>query len=157
MRQSANRVQSGFTLMELLVVIAIIGILSRVLGFSLLGNLRRTEVRNAAAEVMADLRLARVNAQKTGLISPVTITNGTGSYTAQIRPGALQARTLGNGVTLRAMSSTNGLSVIYRPPFGTLDTVGLTWEVRSRVAQVPSLYIKIVGVTGKVILSASRN
>ncbi|UQN05551.1 Tfp pilus assembly protein FimT/FimU [Deinococcus sp. QL22] len=157
MHPGSARAQSGFTLLELLVVIAIIGILSGVMGFSLMGMLRRTEVRNAAAEVMADLRLARVNAQKTGLPSPVTIINGTGSYTAQIRPGALQTRTLDSGVTLQAVSSATALKVIYRAPFGTVDTIGLVWEVRSRATQVPPLYIKVVGITGKVILSDSRD
>ncbi|ANE44053.1 pilus assembly FimT family protein [Deinococcus puniceus] len=141
----------------MLVVIAIIGILCGVLGFSLMGMMRRTEVRNAAAEVMADLRLARVNAQKTGVSSPVAIIDGTGSYTAQVRPGALQSRTLDSGVTLKAVSSNAPLKVIYYAPFGTVATTGLVWEVRSPAAQVPPLYIKVVGITGKVMLSDSRD
>jgi len=156
-RQGAKHARSGFTLLEILVVLVILGILSGVMAFSLLGNLRRSEVRNAAAQVMADLRLARMNAQKTGLVSPVTITNGTGNYTAQTSAGAVQIRTLENGVTLWATTSTNGFQVTYRPPFGTLDTIGLVWEVRSHATQVPPLYIKVVGVTGKVILSESRD
>lgn len=157
MRRRAKHARAGFTLLEMLMVLVILGILTGVMAFNLLGNLRRTEVRNAAAQVMNDLRLARMNAQKTGLVSPVTIVNGTGGYTAQTNAGAVQIKTLENGVTLWATTSTNGFQVAYRPPFGTLDTIGLVWEVRSRAAQVPSLYIKVVGVTGKVILSESRD
>ncbi|MFB9994415.1 type II secretion system protein [Deinococcus oregonensis] len=150
------RATEGFTLIELLVVMAIIGIVAGVLGFSLLNNLRRTELQNAAAQLAADLRSTRTNAQKTGLVSALTVVAGGTTYTAQTRSAEASARSLENGVTLFP-DSASPTAVQYYPPFGTLATTGTVWELRSPTTWIPSLFVKVVGVTGKVMVSATRN
>ncbi len=143
-------------MLELLVVMAIIGIVAGVLGFSLLNNLRRTQLQDAAAQLSADLRQTRTNAQKTGLVSALTVVAGGSTYTAQTRPTEAQARTLDHGIML-VPASTSLSTVQYRPPFGTLASNGAMWELRSPTAWIPSLFIKVVGVTGKVMISATRD
>ncbi|THF68123.1 type II secretion system protein GspH [Deinococcus sp. Arct2-2] len=151
-----GRLTSGFTLLELLVVMTIIGIVAGVLGFSLLNNLRRTQLQSAAAQLSADLRLTRTNAQKTGLMSAVTVVAGGTTYTAQTRPTQAQTRSLENGITL-VPDSSSLTTVKYYPPFGTLATTGTLWELRSPTTWIPSVFLKVVGVTGKVMISAARD
>lgn len=48
-----------------------------------------------------------------------------------------------------------GLRVVHQPPFGTLDDAGLVWKLQSPAYSDMRLYVKVVGITGRVMLSAA--
>ncbi|ALW88272.1 GspH/FimT family pseudopilin [Deinococcus actinosclerus] len=145
----AGRTQ-GFTLLELLLVIAILGVIAGVLGWSLLGSLRASQLRDAAAQLSADLRAARSTALKSGQNVTVTTTLNAGSYTVQ-RGADTRTLTLPNSVQVSAQTAA---AVQYRAPSGTTDGAGVIWTLR-HPASGQLTQVKIVGLTGKVIVRAN--
>lgn len=154
---SAKRPQAGFTLLELLVVIAILGIIVGAFSLFLLRTIRQNELRDAAYQLVGDLRRARTGAQKSGVVNSVTVTTGTSAYAFTVAGSPLQTRnlTLPHGVTISPMGSTVNLS--YQPPFGTLAATGVSWKLTSPSNANLNLWVKAIGITGKVMLSATEN
>ena len=104
----------GFTLLELLLVIAILGIIAGIFGWSLLGNLRATQLRDAATQIGADLRAARSATLKSGQSTTVTTTLNASTYTVT-RGADTRTRNLPSGVQVSAQTAA---AVQYRAPSG---------------------------------------
>ncbi len=135
----------GFTLLELLLVIAILGIIAGVLGWSLLGNLRAAQLRDAASQLGADLRAARSDTLKSGQSVTVTTTLNASTYTVQ-RGADTRTRTLPAGVQVSAQTAA---TVQYRAPSGVTDGSGVIWTLR-HPASGRQTQIRVLGLTGKV-------
>ncbi|WP_288402716.1 type II secretion system protein [uncultured Deinococcus sp.] len=158
----------GFTLLELLVVMAIIGALIGVIGYFSYRWTRTAQLREAAYQVITDLRRARSQAQLTSSSSLMTLCSSTGAacstsdtssspvYSTAWGGTGSGTRSLPYGVQIR--NSVGGNSVTYTAPYAEVDApTGTVWTLTSPVNGVAPLYIKVVGVTGKVSLSASLN
>lgn len=162
-----SRTVRGFTLIELLIVMAIIGIVASILTGFFVNNLRKAQLRDGAVQVLTDLRQARSQAQRTSQSSTVTLTSVAYSspdkrYTTVWGGGSPQSRTLTDPIRVAAYvggtitASGNSNSISYSAPYSEVTGTGIVWEISSTV--IPDkLYVKAVGVTGKVILSASPN
>ncbi|GAA0497660.1 pilus assembly FimT family protein [Deinococcus depolymerans] len=144
--------QAGFTLLELLIAMAILAIVAGIFSFSLLGTYRASQVREAAAQLTADLRQARSDALRTGQSASVTVAANSAAYTFT-RAGTPQARTLPNGVTLTSVVGAS--NVIYTAPTGTTGGNGTTWTLTSP-GGTRSLKVKVIGITGKVMIDATN-
>ena len=155
---------AGMTLIELLVVLALIGILMGLFGWNLVRSIRSAELREAATQVAVDLRRARSQAQRGSADVTLTLpTSATGasntSYAVRVGSGASQTRTLDKGVTLNCRStggncgSATTVNVVYQAPYGELGAVGNIFEVKSPTQGITPIEIRVVGVTGKVIVT----
>lgn len=146
------RRHQGFTLLQTLVVIAIIGVVAGMFSINLLRNIRAAELSDAAAQVVTDLRRARSQAQRssTGVQVNLPGTAGGSSYTV-----AGQNRTVPNRITIACQRncSSSPVTVTYNAPYGELGTTGSVFVVRSSANGVTPYEIRIVGVTGKIILT----
>jgi len=140
----------GFTLLELLLVIAILGIIAGIFGWSLLGNLRATQLRDAATQIGADLRAARSATLKSGQSTTVTTTLNASTYTVT-RGADTRTLNLPGGVQVSAQTAA---AVQYRAPSGVTDGTGTIWTLR-HPAGGRLMQVRIVGLTGKVILNAN--
>lgn len=145
--------KDAFTLIEFLVVLAIIGILAGIFGWSLLSSIRKAELREAANQVASDFRRARSQAQRGSADVVIEWTLDTnGNITAYSVAG--QSRPVANRVKI---SCTTGCGtsnkVTYTAPYGELGATGNVFTLRSPMTSLPSIEVRIVGVTGKVIVA----
>lgn len=160
--------RQGFTLLELLVVMAIVGTLIGVIGYFSYRWTQTTRLREAAYQVVTDLRRARSQAQLTSSGSVLTLCASTTSicgtnaaapspvYAAAWGGSGSGARTLPYGVKIGNAVGNNALT--YTAPYAEVDApTGTVWTLTSPVTGIAPIYIKVVGVTGKVSLSASLN
>ncbi len=153
---------TGFTLVELLAVLVVVGIVTAaIVAFSADGY-RKTQLRDGATQLVADLNRARAQAQRTSASSVVTLTAAVGTPDANYKTqwaGAATAtsKALAAPIRVAPYNSTYSLNTItYSAPYGEVQATGILWEVSS-LSTATKLYIKAVGVTGKVILSATPN
>ncbi|GAA5534379.1 type II secretion system protein [Deinococcus aluminii] len=145
----------GFTLLELLVVLAIIGILAGIFGISLIRSIRNAELREAATQVATDLRRARSQAQR-GSADVVLVLPGSGGGTTYTVDTV--TKTLPNNVKVickTTCGSGTTTNVTYQAPYGELGAgaTGSAYTIRSPMSGISDLEVRIVGVTGKVILT----
>ncbi|GMA15943.1 type II secretion system protein [Deinococcus metallilatus] len=145
----------GFTLLELLVVLAIIGILAGIFGISLIRSIRNAELREAATQVATDLRRARSQAQR-GSADVVLVLPGSGGGTTYMVDTV--TKTLPNNVKVickTTCGSGTTTNVTYQAPYGELGAgaTGSAYTIRSPMSGISDLEVRIVGVTGKVILT----
>ncbi|QFP75666.1 Tfp pilus assembly protein FimT/FimU [Deinococcus sp. AJ005] len=146
---------SGFTLIEVLVVIAIIGILGGIFGSSLIRSIRTAELREAANQVASDFQRARSLAQRGSTNVTITTSKGTASGSYSVDG---QARTLPNNIKLVCKTNCGAgtaAATTYQAPYGELTNLGSVFTVQSPAGGVAALEIRIVGVTGKVILTGA--
>lgn len=156
----------GLTLIELLVAITIIGILATAFTMTALRSWRTQQLREGASQLVADLQRARSAAQRTSRDGVVTLTSTSasapnGGYSVTTS-GTTRASTLANGVRVAPYDGATPSTATFSAPYGELrtesvggtDVAGRVWVVSSPSLSSP-LYIKLVGVTGKVILSAT--
>ena len=149
--QTSHR-QQGFTLLELLLVVTIIGVMSAVSISGLRAASDRARVNEAATQLAADLQRARSAAQRYNQNASFKIDTATAnSYKLTIN-GTTSERTLPVGTQLAADSA---LTVQYSAPFGEIgNAVPSQLKINLANRDTKPLYIKVLGVTGKVILSA---
>lgn len=159
-----DRRAHGFTLIELLVVMVIIGIVASILIGFFVSGFRKTQLRDGAVQLLTDMRQVRSQAQRTSMGGSVALTSTTPST-----PLKTYATYLGNGTAtptktdrtlsdpIRVAPYTSGAAyatLAYSAPYGDVTATGVVWVVSSSVIS-DKLYVKAVGVTGKVILSAT--
>ena len=160
-----NRRQHGFTLLELLVVMTIVGILIAIVISSSLTTQRRSQLRDAAVQLIADLNQARGLSSRTSVDTAVALCVSGSACTATSGPtttyqnawtGAGSGiRILPNGIKV-AVYSSSANKITYAAPNGEVSTNGILWQLSSpTISDV--YYVKAVGVTGKVIFSATPN
>lgn len=153
--------QKGFTLIELLVVLAILGILMGMFGMFYLRSIRAGEVREGANQIAADLRAARASAQRRS--SPGAFkwagTGSLSSYTLEIPSGTTTPKTasLPRGVTFRCLDGCPAARTLtYSAPYGEMTTTinGTRFIVESQTPSIPAVEVRVVGVTGRVMVTA---
>ena len=145
--------RQGFTLLELLVVIAIIGILISIFSVNLIRSIRTAELREAATQVATDLRRARSQAQRSSTAVQL-ILPGTAGGTSYTVTG--QGRTVTNRVSIVCKTNCGSgttVTLTYNAPYGELGATGSVFTISSPVSNITPYEIRIVGVTGKVILT----
>lgn len=161
--------RQGFTLLEILVVIAIVGIFAAVLWDANLRNVRQQQLRDAATQLQSDVNRARAQAVRMSSDSSVTLTSTAASSPATTYRTSW-VTTVGGSATTRTVTLPNGVSVA---PYATATTPAVTspssvtygavyaessapngviWRLSHPAG--PVLYVKLLGVTGKVMLSA---
>jgi len=173
---SRSSSRQGFTLIELLIVMVIIGIVASILIGFFVTNLRKAQLRDGAIQLLTDVRQARSQAIRTSQGSFVTLastsqTSPSKTYTTSwstsgtVGAPTSATRTLTDPIRVAPVTSVSSNTVAYSAPYGEATNLsgttasavnGIVWEVSSTVIS-DKLYIKTVGVTGKVILSASAN
>ncbi|GGM17995.1 pilus assembly FimT family protein [Deinococcus aerophilus] len=147
----------GFTLLEILVVLAIIGILMGIFSVNLIKSIRTAELREAATQVATDLRWARSQAQRGSTDIVLVLPGSAGNTTYKVDT---VTKTLPNNVRVickTTCGSGTTTNVTYQAPYGELGAgaTGSVYTLRSPVSGINDLEIRIVGVTGKVILTAA--
>lgn len=171
--------QLAFTLIEMLIVIGIIGVLGAVALTFYLREAQRARVQAARSQLVLDLQDARSKAQRYNCNWTITLVDAT-SYTV-VGPNlsgtitcantVMTTRTMPSGVEIYQRTSTSAaaapsnLQIIYQAPFGTLSQGGNVDPIEVRKVGTPvalptvqstdMAYIKILGITGKVIASAT--
>lgn len=163
-RVTPSRGSSGFTLLELLVVLGILGILMGVFGVSYLRSIRAAEVREGANQIAADLRAARSSAQRRSESAAFKWDAGTKltSYKLETPAGSTaRVRSLPSGVTFcsfvtssSSCAATAG-TITYSAPYGEIGGSGTRLLVESTTANVPKIEVRIVGVTGRVMITGA--
>ncbi|MGM9321542.1 pilus assembly FimT family protein [Deinococcus aquaticus] len=144
--------QAGFTLLELLLAMSILAIVAGIFGFTLIGTYRANQVREAASQLTGDLRQARSEALRSGQSASVMVAANSSTYTFN-RAGTPQTRTLPGGVTLTGVVGLN--NIVYVAPTGTTSGNGTTWTLTSP-GGTRSLKVKVIGITGKVMIDATN-
>lgn len=160
-----KRVSSGFTLIEILIVLAILGVLMGIFGLSYLRSLRAAEVREGANQIAADLRAARASSQRQSQNASLSWADGMVALTTYsvALPSVTtpQTRTLPRGVTFRCVTgggcptALGGVRTLtYSAPYGEMTTTinGTRFIVESQTPNIPSIEVRVVGVTGRIML-----
>ncbi|WP_165795254.1 pilus assembly FimT family protein [Deinococcus koreensis] len=150
--------RQGFTLMEILTVLAVLAI-ALMIGAPLgISALRQSQLRDGATQVVTELQRLRSQAQRDSAELKFSLsTSNPNSYTLT-KNSVAEVRTLPHNLQLSADSG--GSSAIFSAPYAELNPnvsprVGLVWVV-SAPGSSKKLYVKLVGVTGKVVLSATN-
>ncbi|WP_424949746.1 pilus assembly FimT family protein [Deinococcus sp.] len=162
-----SRLLRGFTLIEVLIVLVIVGIVTAVLVAFSADSYRKTQLRDGATQLVADLNRARGQAQRSSTDSVVTIDGAAGTpfatykttwggNVAGVAPTPVN-RSLADPIRVAPYNASYLPTITYSAPYGEINSaIGIVWEVSS-LSTSAKLYIKSVGVTGKVILSATPN
>lgn len=151
------RSENGFTLLELLIVISIIGIIAAVLFTNLMRSIRSAEVRDAANQVVADLRRARSQAQRGSDTFTLILPGASGGKTYTVSG---VSKTIPNTMTISCRSncgSATTVAVNYSAPYGEMNDPGKIFAIRSSYSGVSGFDIKIFGVTGKIVLTQASS
>lgn len=152
----------GFTLFEFLIVLAILGVILGLLSTAYLRSIRAAEVREGANQIAADLRSARSSAQRRSTASNFRWA-GTGAlttYTVEIPAGTTTPRlaTLPPSVRFRCLDGCpTSRTLTYNSPYGEMTSSinGTRFLVESRASNIPSLQVRVVGVTGRVTITGN--
>ncbi len=139
----------GFTLLELLFVLVILGVLAS-LGFSTLMEARgRAQLEEATVQFAADVQRARSTAQRHNRSASIALGEELGRYTLTLND-VTHERRLPHDAQVSVEHGSG--SVTYSAPFGEVNALSRRFTIASaRTERVR--YVKVIGVTGKVIIS----
>ena len=148
-----NSRRGGFTLLEILVVLVILAILGAISYSYSLRSIRLGQLREAAYQVATDLKAARSSAMRLTQPGAVnwTASSAITSYNVVIG-GNSTSRTVPNDLSFACQSGCSTPSISYKAPYGEIGAAG-TILAFSSPAISATIYVKVVGVTGKVIVS----
>lgn len=153
---SRNRRIQGFSLIELLVVMAIIGILSAVLFVSGARSVRQQQLREAGTQLLSDLNRARTQATQSSAATSVALTSTVkatpkATYVTAWPQVGSGTRILPNSVVV-APVTTYVNTITYSAPYAESSVPGgAVWVLSNAFGE--TLYLKILGTTGKVTFS----
>ena len=158
--------RTGFTLIEMLVVLSILGIIGGVAIYNFVLESRRSQIRSAAVSLQADLENLRSSAIRLNQTTRFRLTSAT-NYTLTLPNASPVSKNLATqypGVQMEIVGSnaspvdctTNLNDVCYGSPFANVISASdRGFKVTSATAGSYALYVKVIGVTGKVIVSAA--
>ena len=149
-----GQARAAFTLIELLVVMAIIGIIGALGVSTYIRESRVAAVRQAAIQLQADLETLRSSTIRYNSTSEIILATDGKGYNLSIATGStptVVTRTFENGII--ATRPATASDAIYTPP---LSTVGATALKYTLTLGDKSYYIKVIGVTGRAVFSASE-
>lgn len=167
--------QFGFTLIEMLIVLVVVGVLSAGALSIFARESRRAQLQAVRSQLVLDLQYARSNAQRyncnwiINFVSEAQYTlNGPtlGGTAINCATTTTTTRNLPAGIQIRQKTPTtssapNNYGFSYNSPFGTIssggniDAIEIGYATVSTDAVTDPTYVKIVGLTGKVISSAA--
>lgn len=148
--------KTGFSLVEMLIVIAVLGIVL-ALGVSLLGNSNERAVREAQAQLAADLSRVRTLVQRFNVSYELEISSDKKTYTltpkdianTTVATASTITRTM-NSITLEVASSVTLPARLYTAPFGRFGNAAPTC-LELVGGQNYRAAVSLIGVTGKII------
>ncbi len=155
--------EQAFTLLEILIVLLILGIILSFTMFSFTASIRRAEVTEAARSLVADITKIRNTSTKSSITTSMEWPNNAGenitAYT--LNAGTPVQHSVDPKIVLtclpEALSACDIKKLSYAPPYGEIES-GLTFRVSSALnSTVKPMFVKVSGVTGKVIFSATQN
>jgi type IV pilus assembly protein PilA len=147
--------RSGFTLIEILIVIAVLGIILAIGISTYLRESRVSLVRQAAVQLQVgieNLRSRTIRFNRDATFTRISATQVQYAIPTSNTASPLTVETLQPGVTIALESGTDTFT--YSAPLSTIDATPNVYRVE--VNGVLPLYVKIIGVTGKVIVSATN-
>ena len=149
----------GFTLIELLIATAVLAVVLIAGTMSYRGARLRAEVREGRNALAQIFREARAVAQRQNIPVRISFTN-TGRPSALIEAESQRERPLAAGLLYHY--TKDGVhwyaldrlpKVTYTPPFGETGASSTLFRVRQRRRPQIQACLRIVGVTGRVVLA----
>lgn len=165
MKGALSNRQDGFTLLELLIVMAIVAILAGIAAAALNRTIRNNQIAEGAQALAASFQSARNSSQRdsTGAViawagtgtnqsfSSYTVTRG-----SQIRTQGLPTGIIAKCVLLGTLTACGTNSLSYNAPYAEVTNGAIFQVSHSTDASARPLFVKVGGVTGKVIVSESQ-
>ncbi|BBN96334.1 putative pilus assembly protein [Deinococcus grandis] len=152
--------RAGFTLVELLIVLAILGILMSIGFSSLLRQIRTNEVADGARQFGGDLTVLRDGAQRHSVSSGLnwnTAASGDLTTYTLTNNGQTSSRTVNSKVKITCIEPVATVctprTLTFNAPFSEMSS-GAVFRVQHAISSIPPIYVKVTGVTGKVMYSA---
>lgn len=143
----------AFTLIELLVVMAIIGVISGAFINTFVQESRSAAVRQATLQLQSDLEILRSSTIRYNGNSSITLSAGGLGYVLSVATGGTPqtiTRTFPSGIVAARVT---GADVTYTAPLSTVTATDLEYSL---TLGARSYYIKVIGVTGKAVFSATQ-
>lgn len=147
---------SGFTLIELLIILLIVSIVVLAFSYFSVRSLRAAELREGAFQLANDFKTARSRAQRTSQDTLLSWTTDSTGRVTNYQIGNV-TKQLPKGIYFICKSNCNTSQIGYKAPFGELSSgaAGHILQVYSPMSGLTPLDLRLVGVTGKVILAKS--
>lgn len=151
--------EQGFTMIEILIVLAIIGLFLTIGLVNINRSIQASQLREATNQFAADLRRSRALAQRTSKDVTIAWTPDSSSKITRYFVGDT-AIDLPYGITMKCESGcgSSANTIVYSAPYGELTGAsgsigGKRFSLSSPNSSVNALSLRIVGVTGKVIIA----
>jgi prepilin-type N-terminal cleavage/methylation domain-containing protein len=142
--------RSGFTLLEGLVVLAVLGILLAIATPSYLRWQANTVTNEAALQFARDIERTRTEAKRLNTPMRIELASDNSYRRINVASGATTSISLPPGVRLVGLGASMGAT--FSPPYGTTDAPLRSFAVSWRNDASIERTVRVVGVTGKVIV-----